>query len=326
MTQALNYAAAASAGLKDNLYLFGGIDRKMLIEMIEQIDRSVHFSVPDNGNIFDDGFKGLIGGEVNLPFPEITIEYFVTQAEVHPDLIQVPKRLVIASKVAVEDLRKKHRDNPLGMMKPPPEIKCEHVIQVLAACNFDQGFGWVPIAASYCILCKGWDEYTGHSLVKPIRDIDTIRNPGIAGFPTIYLPKAASFYVEKLGSVEVAVQHLCNDIGAEAAVTMELCEALTCSNVGITTIQKVKDSVNQRRAHDGKLPLYEVKALEITVPGKKEKQLAFGDAYEDRASPRQHLRRGHIRNLVDGRRIWISSCVVGSEGRVDKTYSVTMSH
>ena len=317
MTVALNYASAAVAGLKEKLPMFGSSDHQVISALIDQIGRSVHFSVPENGEIFSDGFRGLTGLDVRLPFPEITIGYHVSREETHPELTQVPRRLVVASMVRTEDLRARLKNHAL-----PGGIESEHLIHVAAVSDFDNGRGWVPMAGVYCILSSGWDQYEGKVLLNGFHE--GRGNAGIAGFPIVYLPDLATGYLRNLHyNEELFWKSLCNDVGAEAAVTMELCEALTCTNVDIATIQSVRPSVNERRTRDGKLPLYDIRTLEI-VPrssGKPE-MAAAGYSCIDRASPRQHLRRGHIRRLDSGRNIWVSACSVGERGRIDKIYSV----
>lgn len=45
---------------------------------------------------------------------------------------------------------------------------------------------------------------------------------------------------------------------------------------------------------------------------------------EPAASPREHLRRGHIRRLEDGRKFWINAAVVaaGNGGKIHKDYGI----
>lgn len=107
-----------------------------------------------------------------------------------------------------------------------------------------------------------------------------------------------------------------------AGVTiLELLEALTCRNVQLVNHQEASP-VNAKRVKEGKLPIYETRMLVVDTgvdPG--------GTVRTDRgthASPRQHLRRGHIRR-VPGGNIWVNSCVVGdpNKGVIDKSYRVT---
>lgn len=103
-------------------------------------------------------------------------------------------------------------------------------------------------------------------------------------------------------------------------IVLELCEALSCTNVTHEPIEKINPSVNARRVRDGKLPLYETHRLIINA-GKTSG--SHGVSGSSHASPRQHLRRGHIRRLPSGN-IWVNSCVVGSAelGVVKKEYAI----
>jgi hypothetical protein len=91
---------------------------------------------------------------------------------------------------------------------------------------------------------------------------------------------------------------------------LELVEALSCNNVASEIVERVDRAVNARRRRQGKLALYEVRRLVVKVG---EQVHAIGGApMGDRSGPREHLRRGHIRRLPDGRRTWVQCCVVGS--------------
>jgi len=102
---------------------------------------------------------------------------------------------------------------------------------------------------------------------------------------------------------------------------LELVEALSCNNVASEIVERVDPAVNARRRRQGKLPLYETHVLVVKVG---EQVHAIGAPVVDRSGPREHLRRGHIRRLPDGRRTWVQCCVVGSRalGVVRKTYAV----
>lgn len=102
---------------------------------------------------------------------------------------------------------------------------------------------------------------------------------------------------------------------------LELVEALSCNNVAAEVVERVDPAVNARRRRQGKLPLYEVHRLVVKVGDVAH---AIGAPIGDRNGPREHLRRGHVRRLPDGRKVWVQACVVGSRalGRVEKTYAV----
>ena len=97
-------------------------------------------------------------------------------------------------------------------------------------------------------------------------------------------------------------------MGAGRSV-LELVEALSCNNVAAEVVERIDPAVNARRRRQGKLPLYEVRRLVVKVGDVAH---AIGAPVGDRNGPREHLRRGHIRRLPDGRRTWVQCCVVGS--------------
>src|SRR5690606_16365894 len=124
---------------------------------------------------------------------------------------------------------------------------------------------------------------------------------------------------------EQMVDGLSRDIGQEAGAVLEFIEACSCSNVHHQVVQQApKAAVAQRRARDGKLPILETRALVLDLPGKESSGMAGANGDSGRASPRQHLRRGHIRRLESGKRVWVQSAVVGGEraGVIDKAYVI----
>ena len=75
----------------------------------------------------------------------------------------------------------------------------------------------------------------------------------------------------------------------------------------------------KKREAKGKVPFFTYKVLTLK-PSKRSSGEGLGGTH---ASPRVHLRRGHIRRLPD-KRIWVNGCVVGdkSKGMVVKDYAV----
>lgn len=96
---------------------------------------------------------------------------------------------------------------------------------------------------------------------------------------------------------------------AAGRAVLELVEALGCHNVSAEVVQRIDPAVNVRRRRQGKLPLYEVHRLVVKVGDVTH---AIGAPVGDRNGPREHLRRGHIRRLPDGRKTWVQACIVGS--------------
>lgn len=96
-------------------------------------------------------------------------------------------------------------------------------------------------------------------------------------------------------------------------------EVFSCSNV-LAVNNPPPKLINQKRLKKGKVPFFEYKTLHI----KQEKVETNETKGGTHNSPRLHLRRGHIRKLSDGRKIWITACIVGNKekGIVIKDYKV----
>ena len=100
-------------------------------------------------------------------------------------------------------------------------------------------------------------------------------------------------------------------------VLLSFLNALACSNVRVARSEPKKAGKKIKAA----LPFDTYHVLTIDVLGKA----GDGAATGGHRSPREHLRRGHIRRLADGRRIWVNATVVAagrSAGVVKKDYAV----
>ncbi len=99
---------------------------------------------------------------------------------------------------------------------------------------------------------------------------------------------------------------------------MIACSAMACKNVRAIRPPLTRKPVSTK-SRKGRQSLFSHKVLVVDVPGSKgEGQLAGGT----HASPRLHLRRGHVRRLPSGESVWVQPCVVGdkSKGMVTKDY------
>lgn len=233
------------------------------------IEDSVHFILPENGLILDDGLRGLEGVELNLPFPSITIEFRWAE-----------DWKVVCSASDHED----------------------HII-VMAAINMPSRDGdvWYP---EYLMMDVPKDINIGGKRLSEKQKSKILA-------PSAY--KAA----QAQGLTSSQASEL---IGSHEYSIEELIEALSCANVTHEVIEKVNPAMNARRIRDGKLPIYETRRLVINA-GKS--VASKSDIAGTHASPRQHLRRGHIRRLED-KNIWVNSCVVAANNpaKIVKTYAV----
>lgn len=333
---ARNYAAQAERGLREYCealragkpYPYWDYDVRNLEKIIGILGRAVHFVLPDGGTIFDDKLRGLEGIRARLPYPEITVEYYTVDDDERRvnGLIYAPKRSAVAQETDLKTLKtfvEKYRTlrNVFDtMMSRMEEMESDHFIAVTAIAEVTGK--WVPMPAA-CLIPSAWERRPHDRMIEPL--VET--GPNEKFFTGAIMPICVGMYmtvVEKLGA-EMALRMAANDVTAEASAVLELCEALSCSNVETKTYQPADARKNKRRVKDGKLPIYETKMLVLSVPQESNRGRDGGIFDPDRKSPRQHLRRGHIRRMAGNCRIWVNSCVVGKaeNGKINKQYSIT---
>ena len=116
---------------------------------------------------------------------------------------------------------------------------------------------------------------------------------------------------------DAASKQICIDT---ASIVLAFLNALQCSNVHIAKSAPKKSSKKVKAA----LPFDTYHVLTIDVPGRAGER---GGPTGPRRAPREHLRRGHIRRLADGRRIWVNATVVSAgrgAGVVKKDYALRL--
>jgi hypothetical protein len=115
------------------------------------------------------------------------------------------------------------------------------------------------------------------------------------------------------------------DINIGAIMALDLMvkaiSVLNCSNIKVIESPE-KKLINNKRKQKGKLPIFTFKTLHIEAGDRAEIKLWKLGTH---ASPRVHLRRGHIRKLPSGKEVWVQHCTVGdkSKGIVHKDYSLS---
>ncbi len=100
-------------------------------------------------------------------------------------------------------------------------------------------------------------------------------------------------------------------------------EVFSCSNV--TTIENQPPKfINSLRRNKGKVPFFSYHTLHLT--GETARNAHASEQKGTHASPRLHLRRGHIRCYASGKKVWVQSCLVGdkSQGISLHDYSVNL--
>jgi hypothetical protein len=141
--------------------------------------------------------------------------------------------------------------------------------------------------------------------------------------PFLLLPEIAAEALEHSSGAEVAASVL-SDTRDEVSMLLQTCVVLNCANVTTAEIAAPK-LINRKRKRKGKgkPPLFSYRVLQISAP----RATGVSSGGGQHASPRAHLRRGHVRRLEE-RPVWVRPAMVNSGaaaavGQVKKEYSIT---
>ena len=294
--EALNYLRKAAESLS---WKWAGIFKKEFpldvshcALILKTAKESQKFILPQGGRIFDDNFRGL-PDELRLPFPSIMIEYRASTFangivdQLFDNTIPATKRIVVAVQNGVWI-----------------NIYSIHS----SVLNVEEVWTMQPWFAE---ISK---EFTGKTenppeMIAGMINADTVQGVAVDLHPTGTMADAKY----GPGWRKNAYYDLMDEINA----VLSLIEALSCSNVSHELLPARHRNKSARRR--GTLPFDDYRVLVIKSAHEAGRP-GVGGAHN---SPREHLRRGHIRRLP-GKKIWVQSCVVnaGIGAKVSKQYEV----
>lgn len=170
-------------------------------------------------------------------------------------------------------------------------------------------------------------EREGYIVITPVMWIDhaSIWGPGPdAAIPTVgYLDRATVINGYTAIKIKLSDERFnISDYACEVGALLCFLNVLNCKNVHIERSEPRKAGKKIKAA----LPFDTYHVLTIDVG--KSPGAGSGLIGISHRSPREHLRRGHIRRLEDGRRIWVNATVVAAgrgAAKVEKDYRVTNS-
>jgi hypothetical protein len=158
--------------------------------------------------------------------------------------------------------------------------------------------------ARQAMIDAGTDEMEGYRFrAEPIPIVESLFAEAVSRFD---------------GDRETALSQILIDTRDELQMMIQACAVLNCANVETVDAAPGK-AASAMRAAKKKAPLFSYKVLQLKPPSRSGR-----DAGGTHASPRTHLRRGHIRRLQD-RTIWVRASLVnrGSpDGVVVKDYQI----
>lgn len=152
-------------------------------------------------------------------------------------------------------------------------------------------------------------QFANHVCVVPTADLSWMREDGE--------PSCAFF--DLIGQQYIKPDRAMPGLRQSVIAIMSFIQALQCQNISTDTIP-APVALNKKRVRAGKLPFVDYHVLVLKRTASEAAELGGSHA-----SPRRHIRRGHVRRLPNGNRIWIEQMFVGRAdlGFVHKDYRVS---
>lgn len=263
-----------------------------LNELLNVAKKAVKFISPEDGRIFNDNLKGL-PDELNLPYPVTAIEFERKPMEEELEYKITGKGDIITKIIAIAT----------QLEKNVIDIKCLAYSQNMME--------WIYLPFAVKVSSEKYDKEI-HGKIN-IKD-HYVSSNGYLLFSE-YRTVSNLFFVDPNREFDLNKQMKLQLYYPLHAV-LELIEALTCSNVGQTTLKNNKPIKNDA------YPFDEYKVL--TVKSGNVTDDSFKESEQTGTCPREHLRRGHVRTYKSGLKIWIQSMTInaGIGGKILKEYSV----
>jgi hypothetical protein len=146
------------------------------------------------------------------------------------------------------------------------------------------------------------------------------RGKQFRGEPFYLLPELFRTMIAEFGGEEQAFAQIMLDSRDELLVLIQACSVINCANVATDDIAPSMP-LNKKREAKGKQPFFSYKVLQLKDEQRAADHNGLGGHY---ASPRMHLRRGHLRRL-ESKTVWVRPTIVNANsdiGVAAKDYAV----
>lgn len=135
-------------------------------------------------------------------------------------------------------------------------------------------------------------------------------------FPEFYERTLAAYE----GNRDKVYAQIILDARDEVQTAIQVCSVINCANVTTAEVG-APAALNKKRQEKGKQPFFSYKVLQLSD---ERREAGAGGAGGHHASPRMHLRRGHLRRL-ENKVVWVRPSMVNAgstDGVVLKDYAV----
>lgn len=332
--EALNYCAHAIEDLRATAAVLAQPmpqSARVLYRLVMLLQNSVKFILPNCCNLVaPDELRQTHLDMLRLPFPCVAFEVPWDKDEIGPDYIGDFKQSPMTKRIALcWDGRQ---------FEPLPGLN------VLLDTFADGGafvlpIYWGPEHKRWTVALGGVFVPYGSSLKQLDLDLDLVMpaskianaakiaaghaHPASMHIPSEPFPILPEFYqraIATYGSRAKADAQIIIDGSDELQVLIQACSVINCANVTTADVH-APSALNKKRRASGKQPFFTYKVLAL-----HEERHTTGKpgAIGQHASPRMHLRRGHLRQL-EHKVVWVRPALINAEskhGVVHKDYRV----
>jgi len=319
--QAGNYSTKFRAQVLAALEVPGeltGDKRALYVTLNSALANAQHFLLPEGGRLLDE--SGRLSAKyaplLYLPYPVTAFEFRSHDGELAANQLRSSKRIALcfdakAAKIA-------NMTSLLG----EDEFLC------IAIFSVDEMDTWAVGLHGLIVSRSRFATATEEILLESAAEMNQLQDAGLT--PSGWKQPRVGTEILGVRQAPLSIAPPDMPIGAgfidcfdELNAAIQTCAALNCQNVGTELLQP-SAALNQKRVREGKLPFDSYHILRLTHD-----EVGRSIPREERgshASPRQHLRRGHIRHL-ESKAVWVRSCVVGRTelGQVEKDYKIERS-
>lgn len=270
------------------------------------LERAVKFVLPDGGRVVDD-YRGVarLFHDLRLPFPVVALEYRSTGVVADHETPSSKRiALVWDGRHAVPSLLQ-------ARGAAVPGAPCLYVQSI----SYMDDYGlWAPVMATAHVDLTLAPVVPQEGDVSPL-EMELVRHrlrPGFEktpAFPIRFLPHMPAV-VQQLGGEEAADAIFRADSADEISAALAFAAVSSCANVRMQAVP-APGPLNAKREKGGKVPFFETRVLEIEQDGFVVRAGEAAGRGGTHASPRAHLRRGHIRHVGD-RNVWINATTVNA--------------
>lgn len=141
--------------------------------------------------------------------------------------------------------------------------------------------------------------------------------------PPLILPSTGYLQTQDDGTLKILAQSdpryngTSSLVSPSIAILLQFLNVLSCSNVGMEKTKQDKPNAKLKSA----LPFDDYWVLQLNPISNSKNAKGLQSTHH---SPREHLRRGHIRRLQSGVKVWVNAHIVaaGTLGKITKDYKL----